>query len=173
MAVDRVRPFAIRTSQPSWKAGLPASSLYFVTDYCDGGNLRQWVEQRRGWRSFAEVGPLLVQCLDALQYAHAHDVIHRGIHPQNVLLTPSPARGRGEQVAVTPGPSCELRGEAVAKLADFALTHNLEVAGLAGMMATGEFHVDYHFLPREQVTDFRACSAASDLWSLAATFYHA
>ena len=61
----------------------------------------------------------------------------------------------------------------MAKLADFALTHNLEAAGLAGMMATGEFHVDYHFLPREQLTDFRSCSSTSDLWSLAATFYHA
>jgi serine/threonine protein kinase/pSer/pThr/pTyr-binding forkhead associated (FHA) protein len=152
VAIDRVRPLRHPHMAALLESGLVGRSLYFATDYCDGGNLRQWVNQRGGWRSFTEVGPLLVQCLAALEYAHAHDVIHRSINPQNVLL----ASEGGQQVA---------------KITDFALTHNLEVVSLAGMMATGEFHVDYHFLPREQLTDFRACSSTSDLWSLAATFY--
>ena len=156
VAVDRLRPLRHPHIAVLWETGLAQQSVYCVAEYCGGGNLRQWVEQR-GPRPVQEVGPLMLQCLTALQYAHAHDVIHRGIHPQNVLLVPSPGG----------------RGEIIAKISDFALAHNLEVAGLAGMMATGEFPVDYHFLPREQVTDFRGCSAASDLWSLAATFYYA
>jgi serine/threonine protein kinase len=154
VGVDRVRTLCHPHIAALLESGLVGRALYFVTEYCNGGNLRQWVHQRGGWLSFTEAGSFLVQCLGALEYAHAHDVIHRSINPQNVLLA---SQG----------------GRQVAKIADFALTHNLEIAGLAGMTATGEFHVDYHFLPREQVTDFRCCSSTSDLWSLAATFYHA
>lgn len=136
------------------ESGLVACTLYFVMEYCDGGNLQQWVAARDGRVSVTDVGPLMVQCLDALEYAHAHDVVHRGLKPQNVLFSSQD-------------------GHAIVKIADFALTDKLEMVGLAGMMATGPVHVDYDFLPREQLTGFRCSSAASDLWSLAATFYHA
>ena len=103
VAMDRVRPLRHPHVAALLDCGLAGCGVYFVTEYCDGGNLQQWVDQRGGWRSFTEVGPLLMQCLDALEYAHAHDVIHRGIHPQNVLLS--------GQATLTPCPSPKGRGE--------------------------------------------------------------
>jgi serine/threonine protein kinase len=154
IAVNRTRRLLHPHISPLLECGLDGRTLYFVTEYCDGGNLRGLLAQRGRPLFWEEARPLLLPCLDALAYAHGCDVIHRGINPQNVLLS-------------------RQDGRAIARLADFAVGHNLETAGFGGLMATGDYHVDYHFLPREQVTDFRTSSAASDLWSLAATFYYA
>ena len=59
---------------------------YLVTEFVDGGTLRQWASQKRPWR---EVVELLTGVADALVTAHEAKILHRDIKPENILLTKS------------------------------------------------------------------------------------
>jgi serine/threonine-protein kinase len=135
-------------------SGSAGSAFYFVMEYCSGGSLDQLRKRRGGRLSLPIAIPLLVQCLDGLAQAHDANFVHRDLKPQNILL--------GSHA-----------GRTVAKITDFGLAKNFEAAGLSGMTATGSVAGTFHFMPREQLTNFKYFQPVSDLWSLAATFYHA
>lgn len=57
---------------------------YLVTEFIDGGTLRDWGHaQKRTWR---EIVTLLVGVADGLAAAHAAGILHRDIKPDNVLV---------------------------------------------------------------------------------------
>jgi serine/threonine protein kinase len=58
---------------------------YLVTEYVDGGTLRDWLQSHR--RSWREVAELLIGVADGLSAAHAAGILHRDIKPDNVLIT--------------------------------------------------------------------------------------
>ncbi len=97
--------------------------------------------------------PLMIQCLRALEHAHAARFVHRDLKPQNILLH-------------------EEQGQLIAKISDFGLAKHLEQAGFSGMTATGRRGGTCAYMPREQLTDFKRAEPVSDVWSLAATFYN-
>lgn len=131
-----------------------ASSLfYFVMECCNGGSLEQKRRKRGGKLPVGEMPPIMLQCLDGLDHAHRGGFVHRDLKPQNVLLD---------------GPEDHQQ----AKISDFGLAKNFELAGLSGMTATGGFGGTYHFMPREQLTEFKYARPVSDVWSMAATFYN-
>ena len=78
---------------------------YLVTEFMDGGTLRQWEKQTRSWRQIVE---LLTGVADAVAAAHATNILHRDIKPENILLTQS----------------------GYAKLADFGLAKLAKIWGL-------------------------------------------
>jgi serine/threonine protein kinase/Tol biopolymer transport system component len=57
---------------------------YLVTEYIDGGTLRDWGSAKRSWREIVE---MLVGVADALATAHEARVLHRDIKPANILIT--------------------------------------------------------------------------------------
>jgi tetratricopeptide (TPR) repeat protein/tRNA A-37 threonylcarbamoyl transferase component Bud32 len=60
---------------------------YLVTEYVDGGSLRDWMSAgKRDWR---EVIELLIGVADGLATAHAAGIVHRDIKPANVLVSKS------------------------------------------------------------------------------------
>jgi len=60
---------------------------YLVTEFVDGGTLRDWANaERRTWRQIVE---LLVGVADGLATAHAAGILHRDIKPENILITRS------------------------------------------------------------------------------------
>ena len=60
---------------------------YIVTEFIDGGTLRDWsVSARRSWRQVIE---LLVGVADGLATAHDAAILHRDIKPENVLVSRS------------------------------------------------------------------------------------
>ena len=60
---------------------------YLVTEFVDGGTLKDWARaQKRSWR---EVVELLIGVADGLGTAHAAGILHRDIKPHNVLVTKS------------------------------------------------------------------------------------
>ncbi len=57
---------------------------YLVTEYVDGGTLRDWAKaEKRTWRQIVE---LLTGVADGLAGAHAAGILHRDIKPPNILV---------------------------------------------------------------------------------------
>jgi serine/threonine protein kinase len=100
-----------------------------------------------------EAGPLMLQALEGLAFAHQQDIVHRDLKPQNILLT-----GR--------------EGAWTAKIADLGMAKNFDKAGFSGMTATGSYAGTYPFMPREQVTNFKYVKPVSDVWAMGATLYN-
>jgi len=68
-----------------YDAGIDPNGLpYFAMEYVRGERLSVWCDEHRlGVRDRLS---LVLQTLDALQYAHAHLVIHRDLKPSNILV---------------------------------------------------------------------------------------
>lgn len=58
---------------------------YLVTEYVDGGTLKDWAGAiKQGWRQTVE---LLIGVADGLATAHQAGILHRDIKPENILIT--------------------------------------------------------------------------------------
>lgn len=132
--------------------GATDAAFYFIMEYCNGGSLADRILQQGGPIPLAAALPIMIQCLDALAHAHRQGFVHRDLKPGNILLH-------------------YRNGARTAKISDFGLAKNFEIAGLSGMTATGNVSGTYRFMPREQLTAFKYVQPASDIWSLGATFY--
>lgn len=135
-------------------AGANGSIFYIVMEYCNYGNLLDYVEDLHRPLSLKETIPLLVHTLEGLSHAHTKGFVHRDLKPQNILL-------------------CRTQDGLVAKVGDFGLSKSFIQAGFSGMTVTGSYAGSFPFMPREQVTNFKYIKPTSDIWSLAATFYFA
>jgi eukaryotic-like serine/threonine-protein kinase len=57
---------------------------YLVTEYVDGGTLKDWAQREKpGWRQIVE---LLTGVADGLAAAHGAGILHRDIKPANILV---------------------------------------------------------------------------------------
>ena len=56
-----------------------------VTEFADGGDLQEHVEQRGRGLPVGEAKEIAVSVATALKELHSHDVVHRDLKPQNVL----------------------------------------------------------------------------------------
>ena len=64
-----------------------SSSVYFVMDLCEGGELYHYIRSRGGGLPEAEARRLFTQVLAGLRYLHAHHIAHRDLKLSNLLLT--------------------------------------------------------------------------------------
>ena len=67
-------------------AGEFESRQYLVTEFVDGGTLRDWAQGKHNWRQTVE---LLTGVADGLAAAHQAGILHRDIKPENILITKS------------------------------------------------------------------------------------
>lgn len=139
------------------------SRFYFVMEFVEGPDLAQLARDAGGRLELEAAAPLMLGILDGLSLAHrarvqlapgevVRGIVHRDLKPQNVL------------VKQTPDGLCP-------KVADFGLAKALQVAGLTTLTRSGQWGGTPLYWPREQVTNFRVLSAASDVFSVAAMFY--
>jgi tRNA A-37 threonylcarbamoyl transferase component Bud32 len=121
---------------------------YLVMEYVDGQNLRDLLTER-GALDPKLVITIGVQALSALACVHAHQIVHRDISPDNLMLTKDAA------------------GAPLVKLIDLGIAKALdETMSLTG---TGSFIGKVHYAPPEQ---FRGTvDARSDLYSLGVVLY--
>ena len=67
-----------------YDAGEFEGRQYLVTEFVDGGTLKEWARaEKRTWR---EIVALLVGVADGLAAAHASGILHRDIKPDNILV---------------------------------------------------------------------------------------
>jgi serine/threonine-protein kinase len=87
---EREIQLAARLQHPHVVSLLTAASsgdlLYYIMPYIAGESLRAKLG-REGAMPVAEAVRVLREIVDALAYAHAHNVVHRDIKPDNVLLS--------------------------------------------------------------------------------------
>jgi len=151
-----------------FESGCSRGTFFFTLEFCDLGSVDRLIKRRGGKLSVDEAGPIILQALDGLAYAHSAEVpyvklqdgqvvkgrglVHRDLKPHNVFL-------------------CGPRSSRVAKLGDYGLSKAFDLAGLSGHTYTGDVAGTPHFMPRQQVLNFRDAGPEVDVWALAATLY--
>ncbi|MDI7277568.1 MAG: FHA domain-containing serine/threonine-protein kinase [Anaerolineae bacterium] len=133
--------------------GSAGGVFYCLMEFCAGGSADRLMARRGGRLELAEAGPIILQALAGLAYAHEQGYVHRDLKPQNILLS-----GR--------------EGDWTAKVADMGLSKNFEEAGLSGHTVTGQYAGTAPFMPREQVINFRFAKPVTDVWAMGATLYN-
>ncbi len=108
--------------------GVEASISYMVMEYIDGETLKDKLVALRksgAKMSLSDIAQTITNIAAALDYAHAHGIIHRDVKPANVML-------RGEERLA------ELTGGSIftAVLTDFGVARMLEGVQLTGTGAT-------------------------------------
>ena len=133
--------------------GMVGHAFYFVNEYCEGGNLAQWMESGGGKLRPVDVRAAMRQCLDALKHAHLHRLLHGNITPTNVLLSQATL-------------------ERVVKLSDFGIAGEF-LRRFGGPSVVTGTPLAAAFIPPERLTSEHGLSSRSDLWGLGSVFYYA
>ena len=126
------------------------NNVYLVMDYIHGRRLDETIAQEERLTEDQVLG-WAQQLMKALVYCHEHDIIHRDVKPQNVIITP-----RMRVVLVDFG---------LAKLVDPDAPHTRTVMRGLG---TPEYAPPEQYDAKKGSTDVR-----TDIYSLATTLYHA
>jgi Protein kinase domain len=66
------------------EAGREDDTVYIVSDFIHGANLREWLTAQR--LTSREAAELVVKIAGALHHAHENGVIHRDLKPSNIML---------------------------------------------------------------------------------------
>ncbi|ORE05346.1 kinase-like protein [Rhizopus microsporus var. microsporus] len=123
--------------------------LSFIMEFMDGGNLYQLMRERRQQHlplSHCELRTILHQILSAVSHIHHHNVFHRDMKPENLLL---------EYVA----------GKPIIKLADFGLAREL-----SSRPPYTEYVSTRWYRAPEVLLRSTEYSAPVDLWAVGAIF---
>ncbi len=123
-------------------------TAYMAMDYVEGRDLLHIVETSRDELSPEIIKEMLLKLLDAIVFIHERDVLHRDISPDNILV----------DAAWNP------------VLIDFGAAR--EVATNASRTLSALHVVKDGYSPQEFYLANNSQSQSSDLYSLAATFYH-
>ena len=127
--------------------------FFFVMEYCSCGSVSDLIEVRQGKLTLNEATDIILQVLDGLSYAHTElGLVHRDIKPNNIFLTIDD-------------------GKLTAKLGDYGLAKNFDLAGLSGQTMTGTAMGTPNFMSRKQVLNFKYAKPDVDVWAVAASLY--
>jgi NIMA (never in mitosis gene a)-related kinase len=126
----------------------PSKQLCIVMEYCDSGDLDQYVEELKKSKKLMspdQLSDYFLQLTLALKYLHSNHIIHRDLKPQNVFLS-----NRRRMI----------------KLGDFGITKTLENTCA---MAVTRIGTPYYFSP--ELCRNRPYGYKSDIWALGVITY--
>jgi serine/threonine protein kinase len=120
-------------------------TLALVMDLAEGRPLSEVIGEETGPIPWERAWPMFKQMLDAVAYAHKHNIVHRDIKPENVIVSP---KGK-------------------LKVLDFGIAKDME--GGKTKTGTGMGTVDY--MAPEQYLDAKSVDARADVYALGMTLY--
>lgn len=123
---------------------------YFVMEYVDGETLKERLK-REGPLDIDEAIDMLLQMARALEHAHKHDLIHRDVKPDNIMIT----------------------GDGIAKLCDLGLAKGTSAGQSNELTKTGQTLGTPYYMSPEQVEGAKHVDIRTDIYGLGTTFYHA
>jgi len=126
--------------------------LWFAMDFVPGVDASRLLKSE-GPLPVARAVALISQLLGALAYAHGKGFVHRDLKPANMIVL----RENGKETI---------------KLADFGLARTYQLSQLSGLTMSGSTGGTAHFMPPEQVLNFRTVKPTADQYSAAATLYN-
>lgn len=133
--------------------GFSGDVFFLVMEYCNCGSVSDFIKLKKSKLTIKEATNIIFQVLDGLNYAHTElSLIHRDIKPDNIFLTVKD-------------------GKLVAKLGDYGLAKNFDLAGLSGQTMTGTAMGTPSFMSRKQVLNFKYAKPDLDVWAVAASLY--
>ncbi len=124
--------------------GQENSTYFLVMEYVSGITVQQLI-QERGALPLSQALDIAAQVADGLEAAHLHNIVHRDIKPQNMMITP----------------------DGVVKVMDFGIARAAE---MTTMTQTGLFMGSPHYASPEQAEGKRV-DIRSDIYALGITLY--
>ena len=121
--------------------------LYYVMPFIEGESLRDRLD-RETQLPVDDILAISDQVASALQYAHDHDIVHRDIKPDNIMLS-------GDQVIV----------------ADFGIARAISSVGDQKLTETGLAIGTVTYMSPEQATGMRELDGRSDQYALGCMVY--
>jgi len=121
---------------------------YFAMEFVEGEDVGSIID-REGKMSEDRAISIIMQSARALGHAHEHQLIHRDIKPDNILLTP----------------------QGIAKVADLGLARSTD-EHTTRMTVTGTAMGTPHYISPEQARGEREIDIRTDIYSLGVTFFH-
>lgn len=151
----------------SYNLYMKKGRYHILMEYCDGGNVADYMRQKGGKLSIEEATKITLSILDALDYIHNAEItqkdasgkvfevkglVHRDVKPENFLLK-------------------QTKKGYVVKLSDFGLTKSFEMAG--GNTATSNTGAagTMAYVSRLQMFGYRFAKPYVDVFSVAACYY--
>ncbi|KAF2209913.1 hypothetical protein CERZMDRAFT_4405, partial [Cercospora zeae-maydis SCOH1-5] len=163
------------------------SYIYLVMEYCQLSDLAQFMKKRHQLPNLPETADIfkkypnpdhgglnevlarhfLKQITSALQYLRSHNLIHRDIKPQNLLLNPAPtymSKLKPEDVPLAASENSLIPAVGVAslpmlKIADFGFARHLPSTSMAETLCGSPLYMAPEILRYERY------DARADLWS--------
>lgn len=123
--------------------------LGMVLEWCDGGDLGDWVSQMERPLTIEQLQAVLFALLDGVGYAHEKGFVHRDLKLQNVLL-----QRRGALL--------------VPKVADFGVAKMLD----SSVTRTGALMGTLEFMSPEQLRDSKRIDHRADIYSIGMIMYY-
>ncbi|XP_056443486.1 serine/threonine-protein kinase ULK1 [Gadus chalcogrammus] len=123
-----------------------ASSVYLVMEYCNGGDLADYLHSK-GTLSEDTIRVFLQQIAGAMQVLHGKGIIHRDLKPQNILLSYPPGRKSHSN-------------NTCIKIADFGFARYLQTNMMAATLCGSPMYM------APEVIMSQHYDAKADLWSI-------
>ncbi|MHC5036400.1 MAG: protein kinase domain-containing protein [Planctomycetota bacterium] len=125
----------------------PREHFYFVMEYVEGNTVYEILKKEHHFEE-ARALEITQQIARALKHAADHNLVHRDIKPDNIMITK----------------------EGVAKLCDLGLAKSTR--GKLRLTQAGSTHGTPHYMSPEQARGKEDIDIRSDIYSLGATLYH-
>src|SRR5436309_167708 len=122
----------------------PSGVSFIAMEYVEGNNLKEILAQGRPL-SFDEIGDIIAQVADALDFAHSKGIVHRDVKPANIILVD------GNR----------------AKITDFGIA---KIATGGNLTTTGQFLGTPNYMAPEQIRG-APVDGRTDIFSLGICLY--